>query len=1125
MRACRTLGKAFAGGLGILTVGAWLSAGNPARAAQPAIDDVFFEKRIRPVLVEHCHACHSRGSEKLKAHLWLDSRADLLAGGDSGPAIVPGDPGTSRLIQAVGYANPDLQMPPRGRLPENVLADLKAWVQAGAPWPETPGAPTNNFAAGFPLAARRAAHWCWQPWRTDPPPDVKHAGWPRQPLDRFILHRLEEQGLAPAPPADRRALIRRATFDLAGLPPTPEEVDAFVRDQTPGAWERVIDRLLASPRFGERWARHWLDLVRYAETLGHEFDYARHHAWRYRDYVIRAFNADLRYDQFVREQVAGDLLAPPRRDPATGLNESALGTAWWWLGQQTHSPVDVRQHQADFIDNQIDVLTKTFLGLTVACARCHDHKFDAVSTRDFYALFGVAMSSRYTQRDLAGPQLTVSTRARLQTARNHLRAAIAASAQPLVPRWREYLVAAAAVRSASPRPTNLAAVASARGLDPARLGPWLSWLDGLAKADPNHPLVRWAVLSAQADPGESALTAAWGEGAVPRTAAQGPVRVLGDFACGPGDWIPEGDAFDSAVVRPGEFVPGDAVRPVAGVFTESGLFSARWSRRAEGVLRSLTFEITNRFLHFRAAGQATRVNVVIDNYTLIRDPIYGRLKVGLDATAPRWWTIDLDLWRGHRAYVEICDRSAPDPADDGHRDGFGRDGWVFVKEVVLSDEAAAPTRSAAAAWNELLGPEPPATMSALADRYVGALSRALELWGLNAELSPAQAALLATALPLGLFDDVPGSGTTAAARSTAWSEWVAAEADVAEPVFAPGMADGDGVDQPVLIRGSPRTPGPVVPRRFLEALGGSDAAGFGAGSGRLELAAALTSPTNPLPARVMVNRLWLHLFGRGLVPTPDDFGVLGQPPGDPALLDWLARYFANEAGWSCKRVIRLLMTSSAYQMSSRPADATAEERDPDNRWLHRVPVRRLEGEVIRDAMLAVSGRLDLTMGGPSVPTHLTEFMDGRGRPAASGPLDGDGRRSVYLEVRNNFLAPMLRTFDAPVPFTTIGRRTESNVPAQSLILLNDPFVVEQARRWAERILSDGPATTAERVRRAYRRALSREPDPVETERARVFLAAQERAYREDQPEAAAQRLAWSDFCHVLFNAKEFIYLD
>lgn len=1124
MRARHTSREEAAGVAVLVLVSAWLVVAPWARGAEAAIDHAFFEKRIRPVLVDQCYACHSRGSEKLKAHLRLDTRAGMLAGGDSGPAIVPGDAAASRLVQAVSYANPDLQMPPRARLPEAVIADWTAWVAAGAPWPDSPGGPTNAVAGEFPLAARRATHWCWQPLRTSSPPEVRNTAWPRQPVDRFILRRLEQHGLTPAPTVDRRALIRRATFDLTGLPPTPVEVDAFLQDRAPGAWERVIDRLLASPRFGERWARHWLDLIRYAETLGHEFDYARHFAWRYRDYVIRAFNADLPYDQFVREQVAGDLLTPPRCDPGTGFNESALGTAWWWLGQQTHSPVDVRQHQADFIDNQIDVLTKTFLGLTVACARCHDHKFDAVSTRDFYALFGVAMSSRYTQRDLGPSQLPVASRARLQTARNRLRVALAATAQSRVAQARELLLATAAIRSASPRPTNLAAVASARGLDPARLGALIGWLDGLAASAPGHPLGRWATVSAMPTPDAVTLARTWREDQTRPSPAREPVRMIGDFACGVGDWMTEGDAFVAVDTRPGEFVPGSGGHPVAAVLTEPGLFSARWSRRAEGALRSPTFTITNRFLHVRAAGRATRVNVVIDNYTLIRDPIYGRLKVGLDADVPRWWTIDLEMWRGHRAYVEILDRSAPDPADDGHRDGFDRDGWVFVRQVLMSDDAAPPALTRVDEGNELLGTDPPTSLMELTDRYVVAVSRALELWGLNAELSPGQAALVATSSSWGCFDEAT-DGATMTEQQAAWSAWVAADETVPEPVFAPGMTDGDGVDQAVLIRGSPRTPGPVVPRRFLEALGGTDKAGFGAGSGRLELAAALTNPTNPLPARVMVNRLWLHLFGRGLVPTPDDFGVLGQPPSDPALLDWLAGYFANEAGWSCKRVIRLLMTSSAYQMSSRPVDASVEERDPDNRLLHRVPVRRLEGEVIRDEMLAVSGRLDLTLGGPSVPTHLTEFMDGRGRPAASGPLDGAGRRSIYLEVRNNFLAPMLRTFDTPVPFTTVGRRTESNVPAQSLILMNDPFVVEQARRWAERLLSTGPAASSELVRRAYRTAFAREPDVVERARAREFVTAQERIYREDQPEAEARRLAWSDFCHVLFNAKEFIYLD
>ncbi|MCS7047268.1 MAG: DUF1549 domain-containing protein, partial [Gemmataceae bacterium] len=359
----------------------------------------FFERRIRPALAEHCWKCH--GPEKQKGRLRLDSRAAVLLGGDSGPAVMLTTPTKSLLLKAIGYDDPELRMPPRGKLPAEVIADLTRWVEMGVPWPDDARNLKLAAAKEFDLESRRG-HWSLRPLRSAPPPAVRNAAWIQTPVDAFILSKLEAAGLTPAPPADPRTLLRRVYFDLIGLPPPPEDVERFVADcngrPRREALGRVVDRLLQSHHFGERWARHWLDLVRYAETYGHEFDFEIPEAWKYRDYVIRAINDDVPYDQFVKEHIAGDLLVQPRlrHDKAAGTitNESIVGTGFWWLGEAKHSPVDSRADQADRIDNQLDVFGKTFLGLTVACARCHDHKFDAVSTRDYYALAGYLQSSR-----------------------------------------------------------------------------------------------------------------------------------------------------------------------------------------------------------------------------------------------------------------------------------------------------------------------------------------------------------------------------------------------------------------------------------------------------------------------------------------------------------------------------------------------------------------------------------------------------------------------------------------------------------------------------------------------------------------------------------------------------------
>ncbi|HEV7222736.1 MAG TPA: DUF1549 domain-containing protein, partial [Pirellulales bacterium] len=423
----------------------------PAAAARPPAEALeFFEKRVRPLLVSQCQKCH--GAKQQKGGLRLDSRAAALAGGDSGPAVVPGKTDQGLLLDAVAYG--DLyQMPPSGKLPAADLETFRRWVELGAPWPAETGAATAQKPSEFDLA-QRAKHWAFQGWIDHEPPAVRDAAWPASPVDRFILSRLEAADLAPAGPADKATLLRRLAYDLIGLPPTPAEIAAFLADDSPQATEQAIDRLLDSPHYGERWGRHWLDLVRYAESRGHEFDYPIPNAYQYRDYVIRAFNSDLPYDQFLIEQVAGDLLEPPRLNPQRGFNESILGTGFWFLGEELHSPVDTRADETDRTDNKIDVFSKTFLGLTVACARCHDHKFDAISTKDYYALAGFVASSSYRQAPFETLEIqrraTAEMAARRAAAQPKLAAAVAASAKPVLRRTAELLLAAREALEAGP---------------------------------------------------------------------------------------------------------------------------------------------------------------------------------------------------------------------------------------------------------------------------------------------------------------------------------------------------------------------------------------------------------------------------------------------------------------------------------------------------------------------------------------------------------------------------------------------------------------------------------------------------------------------------------------------------
>jgi hypothetical protein len=970
----------------------------------PADDLDFFTAKIQPLLEQRCYECHSHGAKKLKAGLFLDSRSGVLQGGDSGPALVPGKPDESLLIKAVRYEDVDMQMPPKTKLAEADISLLEDWVKRGAPWPaeKLVGEGTKS-ANEFNLEERRQNHWAWQPVKAVPPPQVESAAWPAQPIDNFILAKLEAAKLAPAPEADRRTLIRRLSFTLTGLPPTPEEVEAFERASSADAYADVVRRLLDSPRFGERWARHWLDVVRYSETLGHEFDYPLPNAWRYRDYVIRAINQDVRYDQFIREHLAGDLLKEPRRDPATGLNESAIATGFFWFAQQVHSPVDIKGNQLDLLDNQIDTVTRGFQAMTVSCARCHDHKFDAISTKDFYALYGVLASSRYAQAEVGN-----------QVALSKALEELASKRASLLTEPRD-----AASVGDNPRGLGLRRAAGALGGD------------------------RSAVSLEQ----RRNVTALHNAGAASISHLPSPISD---------NWFLSGAALHDALVHPGDLLFSGPTNSV--VRTTAPLLSSRkLSRWLHGAARSPNFTITNRYLHVLAAGQGTRARVIIENFQMIQDPIYGGLRKVINHAEPRWITFDLAMWQGHRAYLELIDDPTPDLAGAAGS-GLTADGWFDLVEVVASDEGKPTPREKLFEVVEI----PPAVREQLS-----------------------------------VLDE---QGRTLAAATAK----------------APILTDSEGLDQPVLIRGGPSKPGEPVGRRYLEALGGLEHP-VEHGSGREVIADLITSPDNPLTARVWVNRVWHHLFGRGLVATVDDFGVLGEEPSHPELLDWLAHWFVTEGEWSTKKLITLLVTSSTWKQSAFAVEPKFDQLDPENVLLHKWTVRRLEGEAIRDTILAVSGRLDLEPPAGSVGTHLTSFMTGRGRPGQSGPLDGDGKRSIYLEVRRNFMSPMMLAFDTPQAAQTFGRRARSNVPAQALILMNDPFVQQQAKLLAERMEQALPDKRPEaRVRWLYAQALQREPSSDELAVALEFLGV---------PAKEPFAEAWADLCHVLFNTKEFVFVN
>ncbi len=1041
----------------------------PAR--EPSAEDVeFFEKKIRPLLVEQCFKCHS--GPKLKGHLAVDSRAALLKGGDTGPALFSGDPDKSLLMKAVGYDDPELRMPPRGKLAAPQIAALAAWIKMGAPWPGGGGAKATAVKE-FDLK-ERSRHWSLLPLKPQPAPPVKQQTWVRSPIDAFLLAKLEEKGLAPAGPADRRTLLRRVTFDLIGLPPTPEEIEAFLADRSADAFAKVVDRLLASPHYGERWARHWLDLVRYAETQGHEFDFEIPDAWRYRDYVIRAFNADVPYDQFVTEHLAGDLVKEPRRHPVDRTNESILGTGFWFLGEAKHSPVDVRGDQADRIDNQIDVFSKTFLAMTVACARCHDHKFDAITTKDYYALSGFLQSSRQQRAFLDDP---------------------------------------------APR---LEKIREARALE-EKVGR-LALAESVAALRSNK---EWPTLSLQALLGGKTMAAAAQHFKTQQVnAAQSLSRAI-VFADARTQtfrtWLPVGEAFTEAYEGNALALDLTMPLPIARVEPARPARSDTVRTDLQGALRSPTFVIAKNKIHYRVAGRNAHINLILDGLQLIRAPIYGGLTfaVNTKASTPsasaavpepvpsaafQWHTMDVSMWLGHRAYIELVDEGP---------------GNVALDRVIFSDDMPPPEAPNSLVL-ELLNDPNNHSPEKMASSYARLAHGILDQWDTGKLDQQADVWDRMDVLNAILSSVGPAGGKPANVQQDHFplqnlvKDY--ARLGLRLPPTTRGLAitDGSPVNEQVFIRGNPKNLGEEVPRRSLEVFGGTLKTPPAHGSGRLELAESLLNPAlTPIVPRVLVNRLWKHHFGEGLARSPDDFGVLGQAPTHPELLDTLAVEFVK-SGWSIKKMHRHLLLSSAYQMASR-ASASADEADPDNKLLHKMPVRRLEAEAIRDALLAVSGRLDRTQFGPSIPPHLTPFMAGRGRPGSSGPLDGNGRRSIYLGVRRNFLNPMFLAFDYPTPFSTRGKRSVSNVPAQALTMMNNPLVLQQSMHWAK---NTAGRDTRSRISQMYCMALGRLPAAEELAEATAFVEEQARI----QGQADAFR-PWADLGHVLFNVKEFVFVN
>ncbi|MBX7168570.1 MAG: PSD1 and planctomycete cytochrome C domain-containing protein [Pirellulales bacterium] len=1082
------------------------------------------------MFVQRCHKCHARASEN-ESEFSVASREGLLTGGERGPAIVPGDSSASLLVQALEHtAEGDLKMPPSGKLPAEQIAAVRAWIDAGAVWPEA-----HAKAAG-------PKHWSFEPPAETMPPAVADDTWIVNDVDRFIAAQHAAHGLRPAPEADRRALIRRVTYDLTGLPPTPEEIDQFLADASPRAYETLVDRLLASPRYGERWARHWLDLVHYSDTNGLDNDHSKPNAYRYRDYVIQAMQADLPYDQFVREQIAGDLLADPRPSDDGGHDWAPLGTGALWLGAMLNVPVDQPVALANEMENRIDTLGKAFLGLTLACARCHDHKFDDIPATDYYALAGILESTTNVQacvntaernRAIAEQesQLLVNAQAaRDLLERPDLRQQWLAPRLEAAQRTAEYLLEARRIwHDDFPDEARDRKQLAARGLDYDEARRWYQLLTG--SRHQSHPVfVPWIKLLRVNDDRFDRRIRTIGDRLLEfdrlRREHQQTWVKLEDFEEPQADgWESTGAAFPAVATT-------DLPTELVGAVGQGVCASATRADAAVGRLVRRDVHIEHRYLTFLIAGDNAEreagLNLIFNSQVLPEPRDVCATGEGTMRLSRRWFNVQ--PYRGHDVTLEIVDeRSEPG-------------GRVFVDELQFTDESPfpaewpSPNRLILEIFTDPQVTTPQQAAQRIEDAIVGALQAAAAQYASRAgSTGPAPNFRLADADLHEIFVAMTGPDSPLVAPSIeeflppAEREELAQltaqrnELEATYPSSVIGIVSRDRSPHNMRLHrsGDPHNPGDEVPRGYVAALCQGHEPPPQTGSGRLELADWLASSDNPLTARVAVNRIWHHHFGRGLVATPDNFGMLGEPPSHPELLDWLARWFIDQ-GWSFKALHRLLVTSNTYRQSSQ-ADQAMEQFDADNAWLHRMPLRRLEAECVRDALLAVAGNLNEARGGPPVPLHLDKFDVGEDLPLVSGPLDGDRRRSIYQEVRTNHLSELLRAFDLPGPSETIGARESSVVANQSLALMNNALVAQQALAWAERLASIKPPE--QRIERMYVEALGRPPTAVETSSADQFLAAQRVRYEQQgQAADAAGRLAWTDLCQVMFNLAEFVYV-
>jgi|694.fasta_scaffold04910_10 mono/diheme cytochrome c family protein len=982
-----------------------LAAGRMAAAAE-----IDFEKQMRPLLMERCGDCH--GPDTQESGLRLDVKHRAFKGGDFGPVIVAGKADESEVVRRIRSTDEKKRMPPDGpRLSSAEIELLTRWIDAGAEWPETDVDRVARETDRDP----RLGHWAWQRV-VRPAVPAARPEWPaRNEIDRFVQQALAEKQLAPSPEADRRTLIRRLSFDLLGLPPAPEDVAGFVADPAPDAYDKLVDRLLASPHYGERWARHWLDIAHYADTHGFERDKLRPHAWRYRDWVIKALNTDLPYDEFLRRQIAGDVLSPDDPDHVIATGFLTAGP-WDFVGQvETKSDMLRRQARADDLDDMVTQVMTAACGVTINCARCHDHKLDPISQKEYYSL--TAVFAGVKRGDAA-----TSRAAEAAYTRRHaeLTGAVAA--------------ARAEVHTLAGKPIDLAdIVGGGDGRGTGKRGFGIDSRNG-KEADERPRNVLSDIRVNRPKPGPTKLVNAvfvpHGPGPVPVTTTGLTVEGIPETSKAGWDAIRNGPASDQHSTKLGDIDYAKAGHTILTLHANAGI-----TFDLAEILAAIPIA-SPRFRGVVGYG-GTTPEAGADYFVFIDGKLLAQGRLGFDDGGKPF---DIALPAGAKFLTLVA-------TDAGN--GIAHD-QIFFGDARIEEESPTPAA----------GPE----RLELAQGRLAALEKELK------DLRP----------PDKLFGPV---------------------------VEPPPVVK-------VHIRGNPEASGDEVGPGTITAVAGLPTsfgnASTAEGDRRRALAAWITAPENPLTPRVVVNRLWHHHFGTGLVDTPSDFGLGGGRPTHPELLDWLASEIVTR-GWSLKALHRLICTSHAYRQRSVgvPGAAAATAIDADNRFLWRQSPRRLDAESLRDATLAVSGCLNAEMFGPGYRDF--EYTEAYAPVYRYVTPDKPElwRRSIYRFIVRSTPHSFMTTLDCPNPANLTPARLETTTALQSLALLNNDFMLRQAGRWATRLEREAGADPAAQVRRAYALALARPPEDGEITAAVTLIRSH----------------GLVQFCRMLFNFNEFVYMD